>query len=571
MAVAAPPCGSRDGAPADPGPGDDVGPATGRPRSHRRRWWRNDDAATPTRHADRTALRPALGTPTRRDRVLGWVGPLLVALVALALRAPRLGEPESEVFDEVYYPRDAEDLLAYGYASSDDDPGEPSFVVHPPLGKWLIAAGIRAVDAWPGEQATEVGWRASALVAGVLLVLVTARLGRRLTGSTVLGTLAGLLVAVDGMAIVDSRTALLDVFLALLVLMGAAALVVDRDRVRARLSAWAGARDGTADDDPTRTKTGPGLGVRPWRLAAGVLLGAACAVKWSAVAPLLLLAVWSLAQDRRARRAAGVDRPALAVLRRDVPLAAVSLGLVPVLAYAAGWTSWFVSDRAWDRTWAAGRDSDVSFVPEVLRSWWHHHGAVLDFHSGLADAHPYESRPAGWLLLARPVAYFYEGTDDVEAAQALCGADSCSTAVHAIGNPVLWWLGALALLAMAVRWVVTRDSAAGLVALMGLGQVLQWLPSDLQDRTMFNFYALPSVPFLALALALVAHLGLSRRREGLRRASAAATAVVALVAVVLTTGVPFVDVPGVGFLPVLTGEPVPYGTWRDLMWLPSWI
>ena len=508
---------------------------------------------------------------------MGWLGPLLVALVALALRAPGLGDPEGEVFDEVYYPRDAEDLLEYGFASSEEDPGEASFVVHPPLGKWMIAAGIRVVEAWPGEQATEVGWRLSVLVAGVLLVLVTARLGRRLTGSTLLGCLAGLFVAVDGMAIVDSRTALLDGLLALPVLAGAAALVVDRDRVRERLAAWVAARgatdgvgthDDTSDDGPT---TGPGLGPRPWRLAAGVLLGAACAVKWSAAAPLLLLAVWSVAQDRRARRAAGADRPVLAVLRRDVPLASVSLGLVPVLAYAAGWTSWFVSDRAWDRQWAAGRDSAFAFVPEVLRSWWHHHGAVLDFHSGLSEPHPYESRPAGWLLLARPVAYFYEGTDDAAVAQDLCGADSCSTAVHAIGNPAVWWLGTAALVAMAVRWAVRRDPAAGLVALMGFGQVLQWLPSDLEDRTMFNFYALPVVPFLALALVLVAQGGLAHPREPLRRLTAAATAVVTLVAVVLTTGLPFVDVPGVGFLPVLTGEPVPYGTWRDLMWLPSWI
>ncbi|PZS29070.1 MAG: hypothetical protein DLM58_16055, partial [Pseudonocardiales bacterium] len=48
--------------------------------------------------------------------------------------------------------------------------------------------------------------------------------------------IAGLLLALDGLSLVLSRTALLDIFLQTFVLAGFGALVVDRDQVRARLA-----------------------------------------------------------------------------------------------------------------------------------------------------------------------------------------------------------------------------------------------------------------------------------------------------------------------------------------------
>ena len=44
---------------------------------------------------------------TRHARLVGWLAPLGVALVALALRLHRLGYPNRLMFDETYYPKDA--------------------------------------------------------------------------------------------------------------------------------------------------------------------------------------------------------------------------------------------------------------------------------------------------------------------------------------------------------------------------------------------------------------------------------------------------------------------------------
>ena len=55
----------------------------------------------------------------------------------------------------------------------------------------------------------------AAAVAGALTVVLLVRMTRRMTGSTTLGCLAGLLLTLDGLHFVQSRIAMLDVFLVL--------------------------------------------------------------------------------------------------------------------------------------------------------------------------------------------------------------------------------------------------------------------------------------------------------------------------------------------------------------------
>ncbi|WP_037973056.1 phospholipid carrier-dependent glycosyltransferase, partial [Streptosporangium amethystogenes] len=166
---------------------------------------------------------------------------------------------------------------------------------HPPLGKWMIGLGEQLFGMTP------YGWRFAGAVVGVLSILILARVARRMTRSTLLGCLAGLLLAVDGLHYVLSRTALLDIFLMFWVLAGFACLVADRDWARGKLVDW-------YESSPLSDQ-GPWLGLRPWRIAAGLCLGAACAVKWSGIFFLVAFAVMSLVWDAGARRAIGLRRP----------------------------------------------------------------------------------------------------------------------------------------------------------------------------------------------------------------------------------------------------------------------
>ncbi|WP_242676513.1 phospholipid carrier-dependent glycosyltransferase, partial [Streptosporangium minutum] len=180
----------------------------------------------------------------------GWLGPLLVAAFGAILRFSNLGRPNAVMFDETYYAKDAWALINFGAernALKDADkllmqksteiwqqcaPAEidkcASYVVHPPLGKWMIGVGEQVFGMTP------FGWRFAGALVGVVSILILARTARRMTRSTMLGCLAGFLLSIEGLHLVLSRTALLDIFLMFFVLAGFACLVVDRDRARGR-------------------------------------------------------------------------------------------------------------------------------------------------------------------------------------------------------------------------------------------------------------------------------------------------------------------------------------------------
>ncbi|WP_271223730.1 dolichyl-phosphate-mannose--protein mannosyltransferase, partial [Streptosporangium carneum] len=317
---------------------------------------------------------------------------------------------------------------------------------HPPLGKWMIAIGEQLFGMTP------FGWRFAGAVVGTLSILILARLARRMTRSTLLGCLAGLLLSIDGLHLVLSRTALLDIYLMFFVLAGFACLVVDRDRARGRLVDW-------YETSPLSDQ-GPWLGLRPWRLAAGLCLGAACAVKWSGIFFLVAFAVMSLLWDIGARRAVGLRRPYGGAFGKDLPTALAALGLAPALAYLLSWTGWFISATGWGRNWGqATSQGPVFFVFDSLRSWLNYHFQVLSFHTGLAEGHDYQSEPWSWPLLLRPVAFFYEKP------KGGCGGEDCSQAVLGVGTPIIWYGGLVALVAMIAWYVATRDWRAGAVLL----------------------------------------------------------------------------------------------------------
>src|SRR5438067_9177820 len=215
----------------------------------------------------RSRARDRLHRQLPRDAFWGWALPVVIAALAAALRLWHIARPPKKVFDEVYYAHDAWSLLHHGVelaAGSHDK--SPAFIVHPPLGKWMIAAG----EAIFGNHA--FGWRFSAAVVGSLSVLMIARIARRLFRSTTLGCVAGALLALDGLEFVQSRTSMLDIFLMFWVLAAFGALVCDRDDGRERLL-----------QRFAEQRMGPFLGFRPWRWVCGFCLGAGAATKWDGI------------------------------------------------------------------------------------------------------------------------------------------------------------------------------------------------------------------------------------------------------------------------------------------------
>ena len=498
------------------------------------------------------------GLAGRLTRWSGWGGPLLVAFLAGLLRFWNLGSPRAVIFDETYYAKDAWALWHLGYEGTWPDTAntlilghpqriplsaDPSYVVHPPVGKWVIGFGEWVFGLNP------FGWRFMVALLGSLSVLMLARIGRRLFRSTALGCLAGALMAVDGLQFVMSRTALLDLIAMFWVLAGFGALLVDRDRARARLAA------GLPDVDGVRAR----LGLRPWRLAAGVLLGLGCATKWNGLFFLLAFTVMTLLWDVGARRIAGAARPYTAMLRRDALPAFVSLIPVALATYLLSWSGWFATGNGYFRHWADGRGGPWSWIPAPLRSLWHYQHQVYDFNVHLTSPHTYQSNPWSWLVLGRPVSYFYESP---KYGQSGCTAvGGCAREVLAIGTPLLWWSACFALVYLLFRWGLRRDWRAGAILCAVAAGYLPWF--NYQQRTIFLFYAVIFVPYLCLAVAMMIGAMLGPAGASERRRMWGAVGAGTLVLLIVWNFI--------YFYPLYTGMPIPMDAWRNRMWLDTWI
>ncbi|HET6698044.1 MAG TPA: phospholipid carrier-dependent glycosyltransferase [Nocardioidaceae bacterium] len=539
--------------------------------------WTAQGTAVPSA---RRRLVPVLG---RGDRFTGWVATLAVTALAGFLRLWHLGTPHAFLFDETYYAKDAWSLWQHGFTTGYVEEANqkilegqvtgiftstPSMVVHPEVGKWLIALGEWVFGMDP------FGWRVASAVAGTLMVLVVVRLARRLTGSTLLGCTAGLLLCFDGLQFVMSRLALLDIFMAFFLVSAVSCLVADRDWGRARLAGMlpAGRPASTRGWGPVRP-----LLWRPWRLTAGVLFGLACATKWNALFPLAAFGLLVWAWDAGARRAIGVRRPWLRSLIVDAIPAFGYLVLVGLGVYVLTWSGWLLHAHAYETTlsdtqygayWGSYLRHDAhGFLPELwqsLRSLWNYHQDVYTFHTqGLSDAtHVYQSTPQGWLLLNRPV-----GVDaqlDIKPGQQGCTAAADSTCLRQVlllGTPALWWGGVAALLHAVYAWLARRDWRYG-VAVVGVAATwLPWIRYD--DRPIFSYYAVAIVPFTVIAVTLLLGRLLGGRDASAgRRMAGAAVGGAFVVLVVLNFA---------WFWPVYTDQLLTTAEWLQRIWFKSWI
>ena len=394
------------------------------------------------------------------------IAPLVIAIASLLLRLFNIASIKSFIFDEVYYVDGARDLLAYGV---EVDGSAAEFVVHPPIGKWMIASGIKLFGDNP------LGWRIATAVAGSLMILLVAAIVHRLFYSPFLTIIASALMAVDGMALVHSRTALLDNFLALFIL------------------------------------TGTYFFIRKNYYLTGIFFGLAIATKWSGLYFLALFGLIALYRAFTFFNGKDLMKPTLRVV--------AAFGLTPIVVYLASWSGWFFSDRGWKR------DSDSNpFI--ALKNY---HEEILNFHRNLSTAHNYEANPWSWLIQGRPTSFFYETPSG-------CGADSCSQEVLALGTPLLWWSATIALAIVFGYWIrsiaLRRTDPAATIIIAGIAAgYLPWF--FFQDRTVFTFYVIVFQPFMVLALIYCAQLFLShQRRKSARSYQLGEFGIIALLALI---------------------------------------
>ena len=278
------------------------------------------------------------------DRLLrAW--PIAAILTfALSIRLWRLSLPTGYIFDEVYYAKNANSLLSS--AVELDAQGQAEFVVHPPFGKWLIAIGIRFF----GNE--EFGWRFASAIFGILSILLIYLIVKKLFNSEFLSITAALLMAFDGLNLVMSRVALLDIFLMFFILLSIYFLITN--------NLW----------------------------LSGSAIGLAISIKWSAAFLIPLVILFVVIYNK--------------VTFRNLYKVVSQFTLLPISIYFASWSGWIFSSQGW------ARQSESN----VFASLWNYHLQILDFHQGLDDKHAYQANPWSWLVLGRPTSFYYESPSD---------------------------------------------------------------------------------------------------------------------------------------------------------------
>jgi dolichyl-phosphate-mannose--protein O-mannosyl transferase len=488
-----------------------------------------------------------------KKKVFEYLGFVFVLAIASITRLWNLSFPQKLVFDETYYVKDALSLSQEGHeknwpegANVSFESGDvyayladPSFVVHPPFGKWLIASGM-----WMLGADNAAGWRISTAVLGIATVALLMLVAYKLFRSTKLALAAGFLLAIDGMAITMSRTALLDAPLTFFLLLGFLFFLIDNKQSRLRI--------GYAIQEGKSTL----LWFRPWLVLAGLALGAASSIKWSGLYLLAAIGLYVVFSELILRRDSGEKSYARTGLLSQGVISFFNLVPAALAIYLSSWLGWINSSGGYSRNWAEDNSLPGIFgaLPNWAQSLWNYHEVIYKFHVNLSEDHSYQSHPITWLLGIRPTAFFYE---TYSSGQMGCESDTCSSAITALGNPLIWVFATAALVYLVYRYTRTRERVIGQV-LLGVGALyLPWLL--IPERTVFQFYAVSFLPWMILGLVLVMQI-LYRVISSTKLSKALVVSFFVLAILV-----------SVFFLPVNIGLVVPFDQWQLRMWLPSWI
>ncbi|HEY9847639.1 MAG TPA: phospholipid carrier-dependent glycosyltransferase [Candidatus Caenarcaniphilales bacterium] len=475
-----------------------------------------------------TVSRSSKSSPSRAWFWLGLGG---VWILAAVLRFWGLSRFNTLVFDEVYFAKFAHNYLRH----------TPFFDAHPPLGKYLIAVGIWLKGFNP------IGYRWMNALTGSFLPLVVAGIAYQLSYRKSYALIAGLFTAVDGLLLVESRYALINVYLLLFGLLGQwfflRALAL-RGRQR-----WL------------------------WLTLTGMSLGAAIAVKWNSLGFLLgIYLIWILAWGLRLMRrlhqslySQTSTATPLENLRQLNPLHLLYLSAIAAFIYRLAWIPHL-------------QQNPSSGLWQLQKQMLAYHGRIG---SG-PQVHPYCSAWYTWPWMIRPVDYFYQAALSTQEAVPTIGPRLPQSAakviydVHALGNPALWWLSSVAIILLV--WVLAQRLWAGLVVRPTVAYLQQpcfssaefWVPLYLivnygtnflpwagVSRCTFLYHYMPAGVFSLLAIAWLVDRWLRSYQLWLR--------IVGLSAVFL------ILIAFVFWLPIYLGLPLSPQEFRLRMWFPSWI
>ncbi len=445
-------------------------------------------------------------------------------IVAAITRFWHLGHPNEIVFDEVHFVAQGRHYLH----------GESFLDPHPPLAKLIIAAGIFIFGDHPWS------WRVGNATLGTAIVGITYLLGRRMSGSRLVGALAGAIILCDGMYLVDSHYAVIDIVyltcaavayllffrfaqtpdaaarrrilpwiglvlglclaskfyipaITFLLVMGFILYVLARDRPKAAPAAPPVIEPKAANDSKAKKIKVPlpaPIGVDPFDWTGIVFIALACilvglllflsdATTVSILGSVFVILAMHGAEAFWRSRSSSSAATAWQMPSLAILREPMSVGAVALVGSVAAIVYLAV------------------FLPHYWFGWWggisdlfYYYGDIIWYEKSVASAsHPYASPWWSWPLMLRPIAYWqnFPKTGDVQT-------------VWGGGNPLLWW-GALTAITITAVNALERPNLTRWFLVIGyLSYLLIWAWIG---RTLFLYHYMASVYFGYLALAIL--------------------------------------------------------------------
>jgi dolichyl-phosphate-mannose-protein mannosyltransferase len=359
---------------------------------------------------------------------------LLTSLLIAAISSPFLllgiDKPEKIYYDEGYYVPAARAFLKYA-----PNPNPQA----PPLGKLLIAVGIKSVGDNP------LGWRFAGAVCGSLTLVAIFLWTFLLSKDYRIACISAVLALLNNFLFVMSRVAMMDVFLVFFLLWGlvafTAALELDIGRAKRQILLY----------------------------CSGISMGLAGACKWNAVDSLLVLVLASVALFCIPERSLASLSPSIARYARSlrqIGIENVILALVvsPIISYSLTF-------------WPLCRSLHLPFGIHQLLAMndyiWRFHVVVV--------GNPFITSP------------WYTWPLNLSPQRALS---------YLVGNPVIMWGGLAALVFCFWRFLKLFVVAEGLVILLYLANLLQWAVTPMKGTMYYYYYPDAILLGVAIALSL---------------------------------------------------------------------
>ncbi|BAB74849.1 dolichyl-phosphate-mannose--protein mannosyltransferase [Anabaena sp. FACHB-709] len=479
---------------------------------------------------------------------IGLVG---IFLLSLSLRFWGLDRFNTLVFDEIYYAKFGHNYLNY----------IPFFDAHPPLGKYMIAMGMwlssyipfwqEGVNGLTGALRSPWSYRWVNALSGSFIPLIIANIAYHISYRRSFALIAGLFTALDGLFIVESRYALINIYIVIFGLLGQWLFLLALASQKQRRNLYL--------------------------VIAGMAFGCSIATKWNGLFYLVgIYLIWSIAwvwqfitsEYQPRDNSADVEPISLQTSLYNITQINIGqiiffLGIIPTVIYSLIWIPHLQINPKY------------GFIQV--------HQEILGFHERLdgntAQVHPYCAAWYKWPLMIRPMAYYYQTAQSVNDPLPVLGPPLPSGAgkviydVHAMGNPFLWWFGVAALLFLLgmliakVMIPLVKERRLSLPAKLSVdtwislyivwNYAINLLPWTIVSRCVFIYHYMTGVVFAFLAIAWFVDQCLRSYYRPLR-----------LVGVTIS----FVIIAALIFwLPVYLGLPLSPEGYKMRMWFKSWV